>query len=300
MRLQASRGSMSLGESQGGLPPDSVVDSEDAILKDSQRLIERYHDPKPGAMVQIVLAPCSPFSVTGELMRQSAILAREHGVHLHTHLAETQDEEAFCLQKFGYRPVPICKASIGLARMSGLPIRCMLTRRRSRSIRTPAAVWRTAHPPICAWLPGSPRYANICRQALSWVWVWMARRAMMARICWRKPARPCCWPGCGPGSKALHLAAMAHRPAHRPPGVGTGHPRRSSGFGPDDIGSLEAGKCADLIAINLNRLEYSGALHDPVAALLFCAPVNVDYNVIGGQVIVREGRIDHPGSSHPY
>ena len=105
LRLQASRGSMSLGESQGGLPPDSVVDSEDSILKDSQRLIEQYHDAKPGAFVQIVLAPCSPFSVTSDLMKQSAKLAREYGVHLHTHLAETEDEEQFCLQKFGHRPV---------------------------------------------------------------------------------------------------------------------------------------------------------------------------------------------------
>jgi cytosine/adenosine deaminase-related metal-dependent hydrolase len=105
VRLHASRGSMSLGESKGGLPPDSVVDSEEAILKDSQRLIERYHDPRPGATVRIVLAPCSPFSVTGELMRQSAALARIHGVRLHTHLAETEDEEQFCLQKFGHRPV---------------------------------------------------------------------------------------------------------------------------------------------------------------------------------------------------
>src|SRR5512136_1234193 len=105
VRIQASRGSMSLGESKGGLPPDSVVDTEENILKDSQRLIERYHDSRPGAFVQVVLAPCSPFSVTGELMKQSAALARQYGVHLHTHLAETQDEEAFCQQKFGYRPV---------------------------------------------------------------------------------------------------------------------------------------------------------------------------------------------------
>ena len=105
LRLHASRGSMSLGESKGGLPPDSVVDSEESILSDSQRLIERYHDPKPGAHVQIVLAPCSPFSVTGELMKQSAKLARQYGVHLHTHLAETEDEEQFCLQRFGHRPV---------------------------------------------------------------------------------------------------------------------------------------------------------------------------------------------------
>ena len=103
LRLHASRGSMSLGESQGGLPPDSVVDTEEEILADSQRLIETYHDPNPGSKVQIVLAPCSPFSVTTELMRQSAKLAREFGVHLHTHLAETADEEDFCLDMFGHR-----------------------------------------------------------------------------------------------------------------------------------------------------------------------------------------------------
>ena len=106
LRIHASRGSMSLGESQGGLPPDSVVDGEDKILADSRRLIQTYHDPRPGSYVQIVLAPCSPFSVTGELMKQSAALARQYGVQLHTHLAETEDEEQFCLQKFGYRPVP--------------------------------------------------------------------------------------------------------------------------------------------------------------------------------------------------
>ena len=105
IRLHASRGSMSLGESSGGLPPDTVVDSEDTILKDSQRLIQEYHDPNPGSLLQIVLAPCSPFSVTEELMRRSAELAREYGVHLHTHLAETEDEQEFCMQRFGHRPV---------------------------------------------------------------------------------------------------------------------------------------------------------------------------------------------------
>ncbi len=105
VRLQASRGSMSLGESSGGLPPDSVVEEEDAILEDSLRLIQEYHDPGPGAMTQIVIAPCSPFSVTPDLMRQSAALAREYGLHMHTHLAETQDEEQFCIETFGHRPV---------------------------------------------------------------------------------------------------------------------------------------------------------------------------------------------------
>jgi 8-oxoguanine deaminase len=110
VRLHASRGSMSLGESDGGLPPDSVVEDEDKILQDSQRLIEEYHDSSRGSKTQIVLAPCSPFSVTGNLMRSSAVLAREYGVRLHTHLAETQDEEAFCLEQFGYRPVEYMEA----------------------------------------------------------------------------------------------------------------------------------------------------------------------------------------------
>ncbi|GAI92694.1 unnamed protein product, partial [marine sediment metagenome] len=100
LRLHASRGSMSRGESQGGLPPDSVVEDEDFILMDSQRLVEQYHDPNPGSMTQVVLAPCSPFSITGDLMMASASLAREYGVQLHTHLAETEDEEQFCIELF--------------------------------------------------------------------------------------------------------------------------------------------------------------------------------------------------------
>ena len=105
MRFHASRGAMSLGESKGGLPPDSVVENEDEILKDTQRLIQTYHDSRRGAMLRIVVAPCSPFSVTPELMQQSAALARAYGVTLHTHVAETRDEVRFCLEKFGHRPV---------------------------------------------------------------------------------------------------------------------------------------------------------------------------------------------------
>jgi cytosine/adenosine deaminase-related metal-dependent hydrolase len=109
MRFHASRGSMSVGESKGGLPPDSVVEDEDTILADSRRVIEAYHDPAPGAMTRVVLAPCSPFSVSPDLMCSSAELARSYGVHLHTHLAETQDEEAYCREKFGNTPVELCE-----------------------------------------------------------------------------------------------------------------------------------------------------------------------------------------------
>ena len=105
LRLHASRGSMSLGESEGGLPPDNVVEDEGKILRDSQRIIETYHDSNPGSMVQIVVAPCSPFSVSESLMRESAVLARSLGVSLHTHLAETFDEEEFCIEEYGHRPL---------------------------------------------------------------------------------------------------------------------------------------------------------------------------------------------------
>jgi len=105
IRFQPTRGSMSRGQAQGGLPPDDVVQDEETILADSRRLIRDHHDPRPGAMTRIALAPCSPFSVTDDLMRRTADLAREHGVRLHTHLAETLDEEAYCEQLYGCRPV---------------------------------------------------------------------------------------------------------------------------------------------------------------------------------------------------
>jgi cytosine/adenosine deaminase-related metal-dependent hydrolase len=110
LRFHASRGSMSLGESQGGLPPDRVVEDEDEILKDTERVISSYHDPEPGAMTRIVVAPCSPFSVTEDLMRESAKLARAYDVKLHTHMAETIDEEKFCIEEFGRRPLAYAEA----------------------------------------------------------------------------------------------------------------------------------------------------------------------------------------------
>lgn len=109
VRFHPSRGSMSLGKSKGGLPPDSVVEDETAILADCERVIDQYHDPAPYSMCRIVIAPCSPFSVTPDLMKASADLARKHGLTLHTHVAETLDEEAFCLRKFGVRPVELMR-----------------------------------------------------------------------------------------------------------------------------------------------------------------------------------------------
>lgn len=292
LRLHASRGSMSLGESAGGLPPDSVVDSEEEILTDSQRLIETYHDPNPGSMVQIVLAPCSPFSVTGELMRQSAELAREYGVHLHTHLAETKDEEDFCLKKFGHRPVAYMQevdwiggdvwfahsvhvndAEIQLYAETGCGVaHCPSSNMRLASGIAPIIQMLTRGVKVGLGVDGSA--SNDGSHLLG-----EARQAMLlARLN----------SGLGGASRSAEDAPplMSARQALEIATRGG-----AAVLGRDDIGSLAVGKCADLFAINLNRLDYAGALHDPVAAALFCAPQTVDLNIVGGKIIVQNGNL---------
>jgi 8-oxoguanine deaminase len=292
LRLQASRGSMSLGESQGGLPPDSVVDSEETILNDSVRVIERYHDPKPGAMVQVVLAPCSPFSVTGELMKQSAELARRYGVHLHTHLAETQDEEAFCLEKFGHRPVAYMQAvdwvgpdvwfahsvhvkqpEIELYARTGCGVaHCPSSNMRLASGIAPLREYMQAGVKVGLGVDGSA--SNDSSHLLAEV-----RQAMLlARLRAGLEGASLSGGGAPPLLTAREALELATRGG-------------AAVLGRSDIGSLEAGKCADFFAIDLSRLGYAGALHDPVAAAVFCAPQDVDWNVVGGRVIVQGGRL---------
>ena len=208
--------------------------------------------PNPARMLQIVLAPCSPFSVTGDLMRQSAPLARQYGVHLHTHLAETQDEEAFCLEKFGYRPVGLhAVASIGSGRMSGLPTRSTSTPTEIERLRpTPAAAWRTAPPRICAWPRASPRCMQYLRgRASRWAWAWTARPATTARTCWPKRARRCCWPACGP---ALDGASLSGRRRARQlmtarQALELATRGGAAVLGRSDIGSLEVGQMRRLL-----------------------------------------------------
>jgi cytosine/adenosine deaminase-related metal-dependent hydrolase len=291
MRLHASRGSMSLGESKGGLPPDSVVDSEEAILKDSQRLIEQYHDPAPGAMTRVVLAPCSPFSVTGELMKQSAEMARQYGVHLHTHLAETQDEEVFCEQQFGYRPVGYMESldwvgqdvwfahsvwvnqeEINLYARTGCGVaHCPSSNMRLASGIAPIWEFMAAGVKLGLGVDGSAsndssHLLNEARQAML-----LARvRAGIEGASLSGSSNPILT-----ARQALEIATLGG----------------ASVLGRDDIGSLETGKCADFIAINLNRLDYAGALHDPLAAALFCNSASVDTNVVNGKFVVREGRL---------
>ena len=292
LRLHASRGSMSLGESQGGLPPDSVVDSIDNILADSQRLIERYHDSKPGAMIQIVLAPCSPFSVTTEVMRQSAILARQYGVHLHTHLAETQDEEAFCVQQFGHKPVAYMQSldwvgedvwfahsvyvneeEIRLFSKTGSGVaHCPTSNMRLASGIAPIREYLKHKVKVGLGVDGSA--SNDGSHMLAEV-----RQAMLvARV--RAGVE-----GASLSGSAEHWIMTARQ------ALELGTRGGAAVLGRKDIGSLEVGKCADFIAIDLDQIDYAGALHDPVSAIVFCSPQKVSYNVVNGRVIVKKGHL---------
>jgi len=286
LRLHASRGSMSLGESDGGLPPDSVVEGEDAILADSQRLIETYHDASPGSMTQVVVAPCSPFSVTADLMRESAELARSTGTRLHTHLAETMDEESFCIETYGRRPVELAE-DLGWAgddvwfahgvfindaeaqRMgsTGTGIaHCPSSNMRLASGIAPIRRYRETGIPVGIGLDGSA--SNDGNNMLG-----ETRQAMLL-------ARLDAAPNQNGGNvtsvrTALEIATRGG----------------AAVLGRDDIGSLEPGKAADFIAIDMNKLEYAGAQHDQVAAVLLASPTTVDHSFVHGKAVVSEGRL---------
>ena len=292
MRLHASRGSMSLGESQGGLPPDSVVDTEDKILADSERLILRYHDPKPGSKLQIVLAPCSPFSVTGELMRESAMLARRYGVQLHTHLAETEDEDDFCLAKFGRKPVAYMQSldwvgddvwfahsvwvnddEMNVYAHHGCGVaHCPSSNMRLASGIAPIMTMLGKGIKLGLGVDGSA--SNDGSHMLNEVRQAMLLSRLNSGI--KGASRS------APDAPALMTARQALSIATR---------GGAAVLGRKDIGSLEVGKCADFFAINLNRLDYAGALEDPLAAVVFCSPVKADYTVVGGELIVEKGEL---------
>jgi cytosine/adenosine deaminase-related metal-dependent hydrolase len=293
LRLQASRGSMSLSEKDGGLPPDSVVDTEEAILKDSQRLIETYHDPKPGAFTQVVLAPCSPFSVTGDLMRESAKLAREYGVHLHTHLAETEDEEQFCLDRFGHRPVGYMQTvdwvgedvwfahavwvnaeEIGVfAKHKCGVAHCPTSNMRLASGIAPIKEYRAAGVNVGLGVDGSASNdgSHLLAEVRQAFLLSRVKEGITGYSLSNDPDRKLMT-----AREALYLGTRGG----------------AAVLGRSDIGSLEPGKCADFFAVNVNRLEYSGgAAHDPVSAVVFCQPVRVDYTIVGGRFVVREGSV---------
>ncbi|TFH38175.1 MAG: 8-oxoguanine deaminase [Anaerolineales bacterium] len=289
LRLHASRGSMSLGESQGGLPPDRVVEKEQDILKDTERVITTYHDPDPGAMTRIVVAPCSPFSVTEDLMRESAALARAYGVKLHTHLAETIDEEHFCIEQFGYRPLAYAEAlgwvgsdvwfahavhispeEVSRMAASGVGVaHCPSSNMRLASGIAPVRRYRSQGVAVGLGVDGSASNdsSHMLAEARQALLISRVGAAVAPGIDGELPILS--------ARQALELATLGG----------------AAVLGRDDLGSLEVGKCADFIAINLQRLAYAGGLHDPVAATVFCHPEGVDYTYVHGKPVVQEGQI---------
>ncbi len=282
IRFHASRGSMSLGESQGGLPPDRVVEDEAFILKDTQRAIETYHDPKTYAMTRIVVAPCSPFSVTQDLMRESAKLARAYNVHLHTHLAETKDEEGFCLETFGHRPLGYAEElgwigdDVWFAHGVHINAQEIQTMARTRTgvAHCPASNMRLASgiAPVRQYLDaGVPTGLGVDGSASNDSSHLLAE-ARLAMLLQRVSGNPA-------GLSAEEALWIATRGG-------------AEVLGRDDIGQLAPGKAADFIGLKLDTLSYAGgAVHDPLAATVFCHPQMVSLSIINGHIVVQGGEL---------
>ena len=300
MRFVASRGSMSVGQSQGGLPPDSVVEREDFILKDTQRLIEQYHDAAHGAMVNVAVAPCSPFSVSRDLMRESAVLARSLGVRLHTHLAENDHDIAYSREKFNCTPteyaqdlgwlgpdvwhahcVKLDDAGISLfaATRTGVA-HCPCSNMRLASGIAPIRRMLNAGVPVGLGVDGcasndAAHMVNEARQALLLARVGRAMQPPEVR-----DGRTFFGCDLGPAEMtARDVLGMATRGG-------------AQVLGRSDIGHIAVGMCADLALFDLDTLGFAGgAVHDPVGALLLCASPQADYTAINGRVVVRKGQL---------
>jgi cytosine/adenosine deaminase-related metal-dependent hydrolase len=283
IRFQPTRGSMSRGRSQGGLPPDDVCQDEATILADSRRLLREYHDPRPRAMTRIGLAPCAPFSVSDDLMRRTAELAREHGLRLHTHLAETRDEERYCLETYGCRPleylrrlgwlgkdvwlahcVHLSAEEVRLLGETGTGVaHCPSSNFRLGSGIAPVRAMLEAGVPVGLGVDGSA--SNDSSNMLA-----EARQALLAA---RPGADPSRW------ITAEEVLWMATRGGARC-------------LGREDIGSLEPGKAADLVLIDTRRLSYAGAGSDILAALVFSPfPEPVDTVIVNGRIVVEGGAV---------
>lgn len=287
LRFHGSRGSMSLGESDGGLPPDDVVEDERDILDDTIRVIDAFHDGAPGSMNRVVVAPCSPFSVTLDAMRDAVALARSRGLTLHTHLAETMDEEVFCLETFGLRPVELMEdlgwvgpdvwwahavfvdpTEIGRMAVNGTGVaHCPTSNMRLGSGIAPVRGYRDAGVRVGLGVDGSA--SNDSSNLLG-----EARQAMLLARLAASPQHG--EPGpMMPAREALEIATLGG----------------AAVLGRDDIGALRIGACADFTAIRLDRVEMAGGLHDPVAAALLCAPGGVDETWVHGRRVVSGGRL---------
>lgn len=280
IRFHPTRGSMSVGRSKGGLPPDSLVQDEDRILADCERVIRKYHDPSPGSMLRVALAPCSPFSVSPRLLKETADMAACHGVRLHTHLAETHDEEAYCQRRFRKRPLDLLEDAGWLGAQTWLAHGIHFNRR--EIARLGRAGVGVAHCPT-----SNMRLGSGCAPVLP------LRRAG-------------CPVGLGVDGSAsndsshmlaeVRQALLLQRLEHGASALGVRDALRMATLegarclGRDDIGSLELGKRADLAMFDLREIGYSGA-GDAVSALLLCAPVRLSTLIVNGRVVVEGGEL---------
>lgn len=285
MRFHATRGSMSLSEKDGGLPPDSVVQDDDEILADSERLVRRHHDRSPDAMVQVALAPCSPFTVTPELMRRTAELAESLDVRLHTHLAEDPDEDTFCLERFGVRPIDYFE-DVGWGTSRAWVAHCVHPN--AEEIQR-LGQWGTAvaHCPSSNMLLGvglcpvrELREAGVpvglgCdgSSSVDSASLWQESRNAMLQ------ARLRHGPASAGARDALELATRGGAACLGRQG---------------QIGELRVGACGDVAVWPLGGVLFAGALTDPVEAWLRCGPVAARDTVVAGRVIVENGRIVSP------
>jgi cytosine/adenosine deaminase-related metal-dependent hydrolase len=285
VRIVAGRGSMDLGESSGGLPPDELVEDREHVLAETRR-VAGLHEPGPGAFVQVAVAPCSPFSVTKRLMTESAELARELGLQLHTHLAETVEEEEFCQGIFGCRPLEYleqvgwlesdvwCAHCVHLdasdvAKMgaAGTGVaHCPSSNMRLGAGIAPVRELLDAHVRVGLGVdgPASNERSDLLNETRQALLVARARRGPEAMT-----VREALWLATRGGAEVLHR---------------------------DDLGSLEPGKCADFAVWRTDSLEFGGA-DDPVAALVLSAPHRPDRLYVGGKEVVRDGRLTH-GDEH--
>lgn len=282
IRFSPTRGSMSLSKKDGGLPPDSVVQAEERILQESADTVDRYHDPSPGAMRKVVLAPCSPFSVTNELMRETARLARKKKVRLHTHLAETADETEYCVKRYGKRPLALMEETefLGpdvsyahgiffdddemdlLAKTQTAVCHCPSSNMRLGSGIARVKEMLEKNIPVGLAVDGSA--SNDASDMLGEL-----RQAMLLqRVKY--------------GADAMGVENILS--------MGTLNGAKILGFG--NIGKILPGWTADLAVYDLNRIDYAGSLADPVAALLFTGASHMTREtIVNGKIVVEEGRL---------
>jgi len=279
IRFHATRGSMSRGKSEGGLPPDSVVQSSDEILEDSERLIDKYHDNSKFAMHRIALAPCSPFSVTKELMVESRDLARKKGVMLHTHLAETKDEEQFCLDMYGRRPVELMVdlgwtgPDVWFAHVIHLNLEEMKMLKGSGVAHCPSSNMKLSSG-ICptndlinAGVKLSIAVDGSASNDGSNMWEEIRRAYLLNHLKYGYD-----------GLNAYDILKLATRGG-------------AEVLGRDDIGILKEDMAADIVLFDLNDIAYAGC-HDPLVGLVTCGNTSlVKMTIVNGKVVVKDGNL---------